>query len=110
MESIDYADFKKLEMRVGRIRSVERVPRTEKLYKIIVDIGHKNIQIVSSLVEYYSTEELQDKKIIVLTNLKPTRFSGELSEGMLLCADNENEGICVLLSPEKDVPEGTPIT
>jgi len=110
VQTIEYSDFSKLKMRVGRVISAERIPRTEKLLKIIVDMGQKQIQIASSLVGYYTTEELVGKQIVVLTNLKPSKFSDVLSEGMLLCAEDEEKGICVLLTPEKNVPEGTPIT
>ena len=75
MEQIEYSDFKKLDMKVGIITKVERVPETENLYKLQVDIG-KNIQIVTSLVPYYTEEELLNQKIIVLVNLKPTKFRG----------------------------------
>jgi tRNA-binding protein len=107
--TIEYSDFKKLEMKVGKIIEVEKVPKTSKLYKIQVDIG-KKIQIVSSLVPYYSEDELLNKKIIVLTNLKPTKFCGEKSEGMLLCAETDDEEKCVLLTVEKDIEVGTHIT
>ena len=105
---IEYSDFKRLEMRVGKIVNVERVPNTEKLYKLNVDIGDKNIQIVTSLVPYYKEEELHEKKIIVLVNLKPAKFHGEISEGMLLCAEDGSK--CVLLSIDKDIETGTPVT
>jgi len=62
------------------------------------------------LVPYYSEEELQDQKIIVLVNLQPARFAGELSEGMLLCAEKEDSSECVLLTVQKDISAGTPIT
>lgn len=110
MEHVEYSDFKKLRMQVGSIISADRMARTEKLFKIVVDVGQKTIQIVSSLVGYYTDEELVGKQIVVLTNLKPMEFSGSISEGMLLCAENEKEGICVLLAPERKVPEGTMIT
>lgn len=110
MQEISYSDFKKLKMCVGRVVSATRIPRTSKLYKIEVNIGGQIIQIVSGLAEYYTAKELVDKQIIVLTNLKPTKFSGEVSEGMLLCAEDEEKGICVLLKPEREVPEGTQIT
>ena len=90
---------------------VERVPDTEKLYKLQVDIGEeKPLQIVTSLVPYYKEEELKDKKIIVLINLKPAKFAGEVSEGMLLCAEKEDGSECVLLTVEKDINVGTQIT
>lgn len=111
MEQIEYSDFKKLEMRVEKIIKVERVPRTEKLYKLQVDVGSEQTrQIVTSLVPYYKEEELLNQKIVVLTNLKPTKFAGELSEGMLLCAEKEDGTECVLLTTEKEIDTGTRIT
>ncbi len=110
MEQINFDDWKKLEIKVGKIIGVERVPKTEKLYKLKVDIGEKTIQIVTSLVPYYSEDELKDKKIIVLINLKPAKFGGEISEGMLLCAEKEDESECVLLTPDKEIEQGIPIT
>ncbi len=111
MNQITFADWKKLELRVGKIIKVERVPETDKLYKLQVDVGgEKPIQIVTSLVPYYKEAELQDKKIIVLVNLAPAKFAGEVSEGMLLCAENEDGGKCVLLTVEKDIEPGTKVT
>ena len=110
METIDFADWKKLKMRVGKIVEVERIPKTDKLYKLQVDIGNKKIQIVTSLIPYYKEEELKGQKIIVLVNLKPVKFAGELSEGMLLCAEKEDGSECVLLTTQKDIAIGTPIT
>ena len=111
MSQITFADWKKLEMKIGKIVKVERVPKTDKLYKLQVDIsGEKPIQIVTGLVPFYTEEELQDKKFIVLVNLAPAKFAGEVSEGMLLCAENESEGKCVLLTVEKDIQAGTHIT
>ena len=110
-EIIEYSDFTKLDMRVVTIREVERVPKTDQLYKLQVDIGReKPIQIVTSLVQYYSDEELLNKRIIVLINLKPTKFRGELSDGMLLAAETEDESQCVLLTTLSEIADGTPIT
>lgn len=111
MNQITFDDWKKLEMRVGKIVKVERVPDTDKLYKLKVDVGgEKPIQIVTSLVPFYKENELKDKKIIVLVNLAPAKFAGEVSEGMLLCAEDEKANTCVLLTVEKDIEPGTPIT
>ncbi len=74
MEQTSFEDWKKLELKVGKVVEVERVPKTEKLYKLKVDIGEKNIQIVTSLVLYYKEEELKHKKIIVLVNLEPAKI------------------------------------
>ena len=111
MNTVSFPDWKKLELRVGNIIKVERVPKTDKLYKIQVEIGkEKAIQIVTGLVPFYSEQELQDRKIIVLVNLELAKFKGEVSEGMLLCAENQNENKCVLLTVEKDIEVGTIVT
>ena len=111
MNQISFNEWKKLEIRVGKILKVERVPKTDKLYKLQVDIGkEKPIQIVTGLVPFYSEEELLNRKIIVLVNLEPAKFKVEISEGMLLCAVDEKEDKCVLLTVEKEVKSGTIIT
>ncbi len=111
MDQISFDEWKKVEMKVGKILEVERVANTDKLYKLQVDVGEdKPRQIVTGLVPFYKEEELKDRKIIVLTNLKPAKFKGEISEGMLLCAENETSGQCMLLSVEKDIETGTTIT
>jgi len=107
---VEFNEWKKLDIRVGKILEVERIPKTDKLYKLQVDIGDKKIQIVTGLVPYYKEEELKDQKIIVLINLKPTKFAGEESNGMLLCAEKKDGKKCVLLTVQKDIDVGTPIT
>lgn len=111
MDKISFEEWKKVEMKVGKILKVERVPDTDKLYKLQVDVGEeKQRQIITGLVPYYNSDELKDKKIIVLSNLEPAKFKGEISEGMLLCAEDEKEDKCVLLTIEKDIKIGTHIT
>lgn len=107
-DTVPFSDFEKLDMRVGKIVDVEEVPRTQKLFKIRVDIKDRIIQIVSSLKEYYTKEELMNRLIIVIINLETATFCGELSEGMLLCA--EWEDTCILLTPERPIEVGAPIT
>jgi tRNA-binding protein len=107
---ITFEDWKKLEIRIGVVKSAEKVKKTEKLYKISVDIGEKTVQIVSSLAPYYKEEELLGKEIAVLTNLRAAKFGGEYSFGMLLCAEKEDGSECVLLSPEKSIGAGTRVT
>lgn len=105
MAEITFDDWEKLEMVVGKIGTVGKVPNKDKLYRLMVDIGKEEpIQIVSSLVPYYTEEELEGRLIIVLTNLKPAKFGGEMSYGMLLCA--EKDGRAILLAPEKDIEPG----
>ena len=111
MNTISFDEWKKLEMKVGKILKVERVPKTDKLYKLQVDIDEeKPRQIITGLVPYYSEEELKDRKIIVLTNLEPAKFKREVSEGMLLCAESDDGSKCILLTVEKDIEAGTLIT
>ncbi|OGK24139.1 methionine--tRNA ligase subunit beta [Candidatus Roizmanbacteria bacterium RIFCSPLOWO2_01_FULL_37_12] len=111
MDKIKFEDWKKVEIKVGQIKSIERVPDTDKLYKLQVDIGEeKTRQVITGLVPYYSEEELKNKKIIVVTNLEPAKFKGEDSQAMLLAATNKEKGKVVILTVEKDVEVGTLIT
>jgi methionine--tRNA ligase beta chain len=106
--SID--DFKKIDIRVGKIISVEKVPNRDKLYRLQVDIGEeKSRQIITGLVPYYSVDELLGKYIIVLANLQPAHFAGEISDGMLLAAENEDGSKCVVLTIDKEIEVGTKI-
>ncbi len=111
MDKITFSDWKKLQLQVGKIIKVDRVPKTDKLYRLQVDIGkQKPIQIITGLVPYYTDKELINKKIIVLVNLMPAKFAGILSEGMLLCAEKKDASQCVLLTVDKDIAVGTNIT
>jgi methionyl-tRNA synthetase len=105
---ITFQEFQKLDLRIGTVVSVERVPRTEKLYKILVDLGNLGTkQTVAGLAPYYAVEELKEKKVVFLANLKPAKFSGESSQGMLLAA--EEDGKVSLLSLDRDVSNGAKI-
>lgn len=106
---ISFEDFKRLDVRVGTITQAERVPRTEKLYKILVDLGSLGVrQTVSSLVGYYQPEQLKGKRVVFLCNLKPTKFGGEVSQGMLLAA--EQGEMLALLTTDRDIDNGSRIT
>ena len=106
---ITFDDFKRIDARVGTISQVERVPRTEKLYRILVDLGSLGVkQTISSLVGYYEPDELIGKRIVFLVNLKPTKFAGEVSQGMLLAA--EQNGKIALLTTDREIPNGSRIT
>ena len=106
---IAFEEFKKVDARVGTITTVDRVPRTEKLYKILVDLGPLGVrQTVSSLVGYYEPDQLKGKRVIFLYNLKPSKFSGEVSQGMLLAAEQGDK--IALLTTDHEVPNGSRIT
>ena len=106
---ITFEEFKKLDARVGTITQVERVPRTEKLYKILVDVGSLGLrQTVSSLVGYYEPEQLNGRRVVFLCNLKPTKFAGEVSQGMLLAAELEEK--LALLTTDQEIQNGARVT
>lgn len=101
-------DFDKVQLRVGEIIKCEAVPKSKKLLCSQVKMGSEIRQIVSGISQYYKPEEMVGKKVIVVANLKPAKLAGVLSEGMLLCAENE-KGEYVLLTPESDVLNGVEV-
>ncbi len=106
---ISFEDFKKVDARVGTITQVEPVPRTERLFRILVDLGPLGVrQTVSSLVGYYEAEQLMGKRVVFLYNLKPSKFSGEVSQGMVLAAEQADK--LALLTTDREVPNGARIT
>jgi len=107
-KAVYYKDFEKLDFRVSTVKEVEKVPGSDNLYKMQVNIGDKVIQIVSNLVDYYKPEELLGKRIIVCTNIAPATLYGEISNGMLLAA--EKNGDLALLTTDRDIADGAKIT
>ena len=103
---IDIEDFGKVELRVAKILSCEKVPKAKKLYKIQLDDGMGGRQIVSGIAQYYTPEELIGKKIIVVANLKPAKLCGVESNGMLLAGNREDGSACVTFIDDS-VPVGT---
>ncbi|MGB9883303.1 MAG: methionine--tRNA ligase subunit beta [Microgenomates group bacterium] len=109
-DRIEYLDFQKIQMKVGKVLSVEKVPNRDKLYKLQVDVGEAQPrQIITGLVPYYKEDELKGKLIIVLTNLKPAKFAGEISDGMLLAAETDDHQKCVVLTVDKKIEVGTKV-
>ena len=107
-EEITFEDFGKLQFQVGEIIACEEVKKSRKLLCSQVKIGSRVKQIVSGIKSHYSAEEMVGKKVMVLVNLKPAKLAGVLSEGMLLCAEDEN-GELSLMVPEKKMPSGAEI-
>jgi len=105
---ITYDDFARLQFQVGEIIACEAVSKSKKLLCSKVKIGSRVKQIVSGIKAYYTPEEMVGKKVMVLVNLKPATLAGVLSEGMLLCAEDE-AGNLALMKPEKDMPSGAEI-
>lgn len=108
-EELSYKDFKKLDIRIGTINSSEKVDGSDKLYKLMVDCGEDEPrQILSSLVDWYTAEELVGKVIPVLVNLKPAKIFGQMSYGMLLAAEVGED--CVLMTTDRPIQNGAKIT
>ena len=105
---ITYDDFAKLQFQVGEIIACEEVKKSKKLLCSQVKIGSQVKQIVSGIKAHYSAQEMVGKKVMVLVNLKPATLAGVVSEGMLLCAEDEN-GELSLMVPEKKMPSGAEI-
>ena len=105
---ITYDDFAKLQFQVGEIIKCEAVPKSKKLLCSQVKIGTKTRQIISGIKAHYTPEEMVGKKVMVVTNLKPAKLAGMLSEGMILCAEDA-EGNLALMTPEKKMPAGAEI-
>ena len=109
---IDYSDFTKLDLRVGLIKNCEIIPKSKHLYLLMVDCGEKNlIQIITGISKFYSLEELINKKIVVLANLKPRMIMGLESQAMLLAADFNGEPFLLEIDEKngKNIPIGSVI-
>lgn len=105
--SID--DFAKLQFQVGEVIECREVEKSKKLLCSKVKIGNEVKQIVSGIKKYYTPEEMVGKKVMVITNLKPAKLAGLVSEGMLLCAQDSSGKYC-LMTPENDMPSGSVIS
>ena len=104
---ISYNEFKKMELKVGRVVSATDHPNADKLIVMQVDIGGEQRQMVAGLKQWYTADDLVGKSIVAVVNLEPAVLRGEKSEGMLLAA--QDGGSVVILVPEKDVAPGSPI-
>ena len=108
-EQISIEEFDKMQLQMGEILSCEEVKDSKKLLCSQVQIQGRVLQIVSGIKNYYTPEQMVGKKVVVITNLKPTKLAGVLSEGMLLCAE-DFDGNLALLTAEKDMPAGAMIS
>ncbi len=105
---ITYEDFAKLDLRVGRVVSCERVPKSDKLLKCMIDLGEPTPrQVVAGIGKSFTPEGLVGKQVTVVFNLKPAKLMGQESRGMILAAAGESEADLALIAPEKDRPVGT---
>jgi methionyl-tRNA synthetase len=104
---IEITDFAKIDLRVGEVRSAERIPKADKLLLLSVDIGEeKPRQILAGIAQHYEPEQLLGRKIVIVANLKPRKLRGYESQGMLLAASLGEEGKPVIATFAEDVPNG----
>lgn len=107
-KEITFEDFGKMQFQVGEIISCEPVKKSKKLLCFQVKVGSQTRQIISGIKAYYKPEDTIGMKVMVLTNLKPAKLAGMMSEGMLLCAEDAEGNVC-LMTPEKAMPAGAEI-
>ncbi|MEX2380349.1 MAG: methionine--tRNA ligase [Vicingaceae bacterium] len=106
---IEFDDFVKLDIRIGTIKSAEKMPKSNKMLKLQIDLGNEERTILSGIAKNYSTEELIDQQVQVVVNLAPRKMMGVLSEGMVLMAESA-DGSLALLSPNQKVSEGSTVS
>ena len=108
--TIQYDDFAKLDLRVGRVLEAAAHPNADRLLVLKVDIGSEQRQLVAGIRGYYEPEQLVGKLIVVLKNLAPRAMRGVESQGMLLAASTEDRAQVIVLSPSADIAPGSKIS
>jgi methionyl-tRNA synthetase len=104
---VSIEQFEALDLRVGEILSAEGIEGASKLYKLRIEMGGRQLQVVAGLKQNYSPDELTGKKVIVIVNLEPAKIRGVESQAMLLAA--VDEGIVSLLTPDRDISAGSKV-
>ena len=108
---ITFDEFKKVELKVAEIKSVEEIEGADKLYKLEIDLGDEQRTMVAGIkLHYPNKEELVGKKVAVVSNLEPRALRGVTSHGMLLAASTPDKSAIVLLTLDKDIPNGSSIS
>ena len=107
-DEITIDDFAKIQLSVGKVLTAEKVEKADKLLKMTVKVGQTDRTIVSGIAKWYKPEEMVGKAVVVVSNLKPAKLRGIMSEGMILCADDGKGNLCVV-SPEKTMLSGSEV-
>jgi|SRR5579859_2604372 len=106
--TIQFEDFAKLDIRIGTVESVERVPDADKLLKFVFDLGDEKRQIMAGMAEFFENpQELIGKQMPILCNIAPRNFRGHESQGMIVAADYEHKPVFLL--PERPIPSGSKV-
>ena len=106
--TVSFAEFKKLDLRVALVKSVEEHPNAQKLYVLKIDIGGEERQIVAGLKQYYTPEQLTGRRVVVICNLEPAMLRGVQSQGMMLAA--QDGGRVMALQPDSDAAPGAKVS
>ncbi|MFH1172687.1 MAG: methionine--tRNA ligase subunit beta [Nanoarchaeota archaeon] len=107
VDMISFDDWQKMDIRIAKIESAEKIEGADKLLKLNVSLGDEKRELVAGIAEFYAPEELVDKMIPILANLEPKQFKGVTSHGMILAV--EEDGKAILLKSEKEVREGSKV-
>ena len=107
-ETIKFDDFKKLDLRTAKIIQVDDIEGKDKLFKLTIQVGKETKTLLAGLKEFYSKEEMTGKTIIIIANLEPKKIGNNVSQGMLLAAEDTN-GKIALLTTDKEIETGTEI-
>lgn len=107
-ELISFDDFAKVQLKVAKIISAEKIEKADQLLKLTADVEGRRRTIVAGIAKYYKPEELMGKEIVIVANLTPVKLRGILSEGMVLCA-SDKDGNLALISPDKPMPSGSEV-
>jgi len=105
---VAYPDFEKLDLRVAQIKSAERVEGADKLLKLCIDLGFEQRVVVSGIAQHFDPEALVGLKVVLLANLAPRKIRGQMSQGMILLAENA-DGRLVFAKPDEDAEPGAVI-
>ena len=107
MPNVTYDDFAKLDLRIAKIISTEKIPRKSRIIKGVIDLGDEKREVIIGGAEYYQPEELVGKTVVVIANLEPRKIAGFESNTMLLAADVNDKPFW--LTVQEDIPLGTKI-
>ncbi len=107
---VPFEDFCKLDLRIARIVEVIEHPNADKLFLLKIELGNEQRQLCAGLRGHYTAEQLVGKNIVVVANLAPRKVRGELSQGMLLAASNEDQSQVILLTTEVDIAPGSSVS
>lgn len=105
---IDYEDFAKCEFKVAKVLACEKVEKADKLLKLTVELGSEQRTVVSGIAKNYTPEEMVGKSVVLVSNLKPAKLRGIESQGMILCA-SDDDGNVIVVSPEKEIKSGSSV-